>query len=116
MNMLESVQVCFKKYADFEKRASREEYWWFFLFCALAGGIVSVYSEIVGNLTTIEVLVQLILLMPSLAVGVRRLHDTNKNGWNYLWGFTIIGIVALLIWFCEEGDKTKNRFGAKPTR
>ena len=113
--MLESVQVCFKKYADFEKRASREEYWWFFLFCAVAAGIATLYSNVVGNLT-IEILVNLILLLPSLAVQVRRLHDTNKSGMNYLWIFTIIGIIAVIIWSCEEGDKTKNRFGAKPTR
>jgi uncharacterized membrane protein YhaH (DUF805 family) len=113
MNMMESVQVCFKKYADFDNRASREEYWWFFLFCFIAGFVIAAYSAADGN-SSLDLLFQAVVFLPSLAVGVRRLHDTNRSGWNYLWAFTIIGIIAVIIWFCEEGNKTKNRFGAKP--
>ena len=53
----------------------------------------------------------LIIIVPSLAVGARRLHDTGKSGWRQLWAITIIGAIPLIIWFCTEGTKEANKFG-----
>ena len=56
-------------------------------------------------------LASLVIIVPSFAVGARRLHDTGKSGWNQLWAITIIGIIPLIIWFCTEGDKEVNKYG-----
>ena len=78
MLFLDSIKLCFAKYADFEGRAKRPEYWWFALFCvvgALALEMVGSYFSWAFSLAT---------FLPSLAAGARRLHDLNKSGWMQL--------------------------------
>jgi uncharacterized membrane protein YhaH (DUF805 family) len=60
------------------------------------------------------VIFSLFLTIASLALVVRRLHDTNKSGWWYLIIFTIIGVLPLLYWYCKKGDEGENRFGSNP--
>ena len=99
MSFVQSVETCLKKYADFSGRASRSEYWWFFLFNFLMSTVGSIADSILlgtepdstGIITT---LVALGLLLPSLAVGARRLHDINKSGW---WQLLWLGFILLLI-------------------
>lgn len=94
MTFAESISTCFSKYADFNGRASRSEYWWFQLFFTL------IY---VGSLMISEVLVGLVSLgfiIPLLAVGSRRLHDTNHSGWLQLLNIIPIAnfyVIYLLI-------------------
>ena len=74
MDFKQSIEYCFKHYADFTGHAQRPEFWWFLLFCLLvlmALGFVSAMISIVFLLAT---------LVPNLAVGARRLHDTNRTG------------------------------------
>jgi len=83
MTFTESIKTCFNKYATFSGRASRSEYWWFFLFSFVVqtlGGIIfpSTYSD---NLSAIEIILALVLFLPSIAVSIRRLHDVDKSGW-----------------------------------
>ena len=115
MKFFESVSVCFSKYANFDDRASRSEYWWFYLFCILLQWIMYILGFISGGDTEgadiLSGLASLVIIVPSLAVGARRLHDTGKSGWNQLWAITIIGIIPLIIWFCTEGDKEVNKYG-----
>ena len=100
-----SISVCFSKYANFEGRASRSEYWWFYLFTTLLLFGAEFFGEIVSGI------VALVILVPSLAVGARRLHDTGKSGWRQLWMITIIGIIPVIIWWCTEGTKAPNKYG-----
>ena len=86
MEFLESIKTCFSKYADFNGRASRSEYWWFWLFVVLIQTITSLMDP------TLSVICQLLLLLPSLAVGVRRMHDTNHSGW-----FLLIPIYNIIL-------------------
>ncbi len=101
MNPIESIKTCFRKYAVFSGRASRPEYWWFFLFQAVASLIsrnLPVASLTVGDVdleaSVLEMVVALLLLLPGLAVFVRRLHDTGRSAW-----WLLLGVLPLLIWF-----------------
>jgi uncharacterized membrane protein YhaH (DUF805 family) len=60
------------------------------------------------------VIVGLGLVLPSLAVGIRRLHDGNRSGWWWLIAFTIIGVIVLLVWFVQKGTTGENRYGPDP--
>lgn len=104
MTFGESINICFKKYATFEGRASRSEYWWFFLFTLLVSMATGIISEALSGLFSLAV------LLPSLAVGARRLHDTDRSGWFLLlWIIPVIGWIVLVIWAIQEG-KEPNRY------
>lgn len=106
MTFDESISTCFSKYAAFEGRATRSEYWWFFLFTFLASMAFSMVSENASGLFSLAV------LLPSLAVGARRLHDTDRSGWLLLlWLIPIIGWIILIVWMVQEG-KEPNRFSS----
>lgn len=106
MTFAESISTCFKKYATFDGRATRSEYWWFFLFTFLVSGALSIVSEAFSGVFSLGV------LLPSLAVGVRRLHDIDKSGWFLLlWFIPIIGWIILIVWAIQEG-KEPNRFSS----
>ena len=90
MSFLEAVKACFKKYATFRGRARRSEYWWFYLFTALGGLVSTVLDSLFVNNTLFPVfgiILNLAVILPSLAVSVRRLHDTNRSGWYILLPF-----------------------------
>lgn len=104
MTFGESIQTCFSKYAEFSGRASRSEYWWWFLFVFLATMAASVVNDKVSALFSIAV------MLPGLAVGTRRLHDIDKSGWfQLLFLIPIIGWIILIYWAAQEG-KEPNRF------
>ena len=97
MTFQESIQVCFKKYADFTGRASRSEYWWFMLFLVLVSAGTSMISQVVSGLFSLATLV------PSLAAGARRLHDTNRSGWLQLrWIVPLIGWIIVIVFLVQE--------------
>ena len=117
MDLSTSVKVCFKKYATFEGRAQRSEFWYFCLFCLLVG-IVTLYIDIsvLGysieeEYTPLNTIAYLAVFIPSISVTARRLHDIGKSGWWMLLALTGIGIILLIIWYVTEGEKKKNRFG-----
>lgn len=107
-----------KKYAVFSGRASRKEYWMFFLFnliVALVLGVPTGILKVMANvdLTFLPNLYSLAVLCPGIAVGIRRLHDTDRSGWWMLVGLIpIIGGIVLLVFMCLEGSKGDNRFGS----
>ena len=146
MNFQNAIKTCIKKkYANFSGRASKSEYWWFFLFCILAGvasqllDVVVLGQSIWVNYGTINIIVNLILIIPILSAGARRLHDTNKSGWWQLLGLIGLAIsyyqkdmltkglitssyfilsfltlgtyILLIVWLASKGEKKKNRFG-----
>ena len=114
MNFGQSISVCFSKYANFDDRASRSEYWWFYLFCLLlqfGTGILGAIAGGMGGYDALSGIAALVVIIPTLAVGARRLHDTGRSGWWQLLGITIIGIIPLIIWYCSEGTKEANEYG-----
>lgn len=104
MTFGESIRTCFSKYATFDGRATRSEYWWFVLFTFLGSAAAGMIGETVSGLFS------LVVLLPSLAVGARRLHDIDKTAWFLLlWLIPFIGWIVLWVWAAQEG-KTPNRF------
>jgi len=119
MNFQQSVRRCFDKYAEFEGRALRSEYWWWVLLCVMIGIAATILDvAFFGAYHTarqggpINALANLALFLPSLAVAVRRLHDIDRSGWWLLIVFTGIGAFVLLYWYCQKSDEGINRFGA----
>lgn len=106
MTFGESIRTCFTKYATFDGRASRSEFWWFVLFTFLASAAAGLISEALSGL------VSLATLLPSLAVGARRLHDTNRSGWFLLlWLVPLVGWIVLVVWAAQEA-REPNRFSS----
>lgn len=106
MTFGESISTCFSKYAAFDGRASRSEYWWWFLFTCLASMATAMVSETVSGLFSLAV------LLPSLAVGARRLHDTDRSGWFLLlWLIPVIGWL-IVVFFAVQESKEPNRFSS----
>ena len=109
-DILKAVKTCFNKYVDFSGRAARPEFWWFFLFQIS----VLLVARLIGG-DILYGLVALALLLPSLAVGARRLHDIGKSAWFLLLALIpIIGFFVLLYFFIQPTGPA-NEFGGVET-
>ena len=98
MTFQESIRVCFSKYADFNGRAGRPEYWWFALFIIIASLAMSKLSPTLGGVFSLAT------LLPSIAAAARRLHDTNRSGWWQLIAIVpLVGIIVLVVFLAQEG-------------
>ena len=105
---------CWKKFADFSGRARRKEYWMFVLFNMIASFVCGFFDGLLG-LGFLSGLYALVVLLPSLAVTARRLHDTNRSGWWMLIAFLpVIGSIWLLILLVLDSQLGPNRFGPNP--
>lgn len=137
MGVAESVRTCFGKYADFQGRASRSEFWWFFLFTALVSLALSlplyvlmVIVAVAGNSSTgagvaavitiiwsiIVTVVAIGLLIPLLAAGARRLHDYGQSAWFLLLYFVPCGNIALIVLWALGGTPGDNPYGPRPVK
>lgn len=117
MSFGQSVSACFSKYATFSGRASRSEFWWFYLFFTLMSWAASIVGAVTlgigmeAGANALSLVLQLVFLMPWLAVASRRMHDINRSGWWILIMFTGIGVFLLIYWWAKQGDAVENRFG-----
>lgn len=110
-----------KNYAVFRGRARRKEYWYFILFNFIISLALLAVDYGLGffdpetGLSPLEGIYSLAVLLPALAVSVRRLHDTEHSGWWLLIGFIpIVGALVLLVFFVQDGTPGDNRFGPNP--
>jgi uncharacterized membrane protein YhaH (DUF805 family) len=115
MNTFDYYTGAIKKYAVFDGRATRAEFWYFFLFniiVSFALGFVSGFLEVTCGLnkSVISNLYSLFIFLPSLGLGIRRVHDINKNGW-----FSIIPFYNLYL-FAKKGDAGANKYGNAPAK
>ena len=107
--------VIINNYIGFEGRASRSEYWWFFLFCIFVG-IITGMADFVAGWNVITNIVIIALFLPTLSVAVRRLHDIGRSGWWYLIVIIpYLGYIVLLIFNILEGEEHPNQYGEVPT-
>lgn len=110
-----------KKYAVFSGRARRKEYWYYALFNAIISIVLVAVDFMTGlfsfdaNAGLFSGVYGLAVLIPSIAVGLRRLHDTNRSGWWLLIAFIpLIGGIVLLVFMVQDSDQGDNRFGPNP--
>ncbi len=126
-----------RRYADFSGRSRRKEYWMYFLFVIIVSVVLHIVDRALGlgggsssSMSTagpqigagasyhagvLGIIFSLATLVPSIAVGVRRLHDTDRSGWWLLIAFVpFIGAIVLLVFFLLDGTPGPNRFGANP--
>ncbi|MBN2751587.1 MAG: DUF805 domain-containing protein [Rhodospirillaceae bacterium] len=117
MNMITAIQTCFSKFIAFGGRAMRSEFWYWQLFC-FVGSVVAVIFDVAAFPVTGGVfggLFSLVVVVPSWAVGARRLHDIDKSGWwQLLWLIPLIGPIILIVWFIRPGDHGPNDYGPDP--
>jgi uncharacterized membrane protein YhaH (DUF805 family) len=134
MSFTDAVRTCISKFATFDGRATRSEFWWFYLFAALVGfigyvpililtliGASSNDGAISGIFTILTVIfwivwliVVIALYIPLLAVGSRRLHDRGQSGWLQLLYLVPCGNIVLIVFFVMEGTPGDNAYGPKP--
>ena len=110
-----------KKYAVFGGRARRKEYWYFALFSMLISIALTILDGVTGFLsveTGMGLLIgiySLAVLIPSIAVSVRRLHDTNRSGWWLLIALIpLIGVIVLIVFFFSDSQPGVNKYGLNP--
>jgi uncharacterized membrane protein YhaH (DUF805 family) len=113
--------VVLKKYATFSGRAQRAEYWYFLLFSTLIVIALSVIDGMTGSYNEdtgwglLSGLYSLAVLLPSIAVGARRLHDTSRTGWWLLIGLIpVIGTIVLIVFFILDSTPGDNAYGPNP--
>jgi uncharacterized membrane protein YhaH (DUF805 family) len=145
MSFGQSVKHVFSNYVTFQGRASRSEFWWWYLFTAIVSFIVFIpvipwYTDLINTsisadgaavalpalsgLATFGLILStiwsLVILLPTIAVAVRRLHDTNKSGWWLLLWFLSccfgIGAIILIIFWILPSTPGPNRFGEGPAQ
>lgn len=135
MSFTESVRTCLHKYADFNGRASRSEFWWFYLFTILVSLVMTIPIFIftfllvaagdngagVGLFTVLTVLWSIVvvvvsigLVIPLLAAGARRLHDYGQTAWWLLLYFVPCGNIVLIIFWALDGTPADNPYGPRP--
>jgi uncharacterized membrane protein YhaH (DUF805 family) len=105
MTFGESINSCFSKYAEFNGRASKSEFWWWVLFVLL----ITIGGHIIGEIP--GALISLGTFLPYLAVTSRRLHDINRSGWWQLVGFIPLIGWAILIFWCVQDATGQNAYG-----
>jgi uncharacterized membrane protein YhaH (DUF805 family) len=106
-----------RHYADFTGRARRKEYWMFALVSTIISVALAVLDSALSlnSLLSLGVLYSLAVLLPSLAVGVRRLHDTGRSGWWMLISLIpLIGGIVLIVFFATNGQEQPNAYGPDP--
>ena len=111
---------CLKNYFNFSGRATRSEFWYFMLFLFLFGIVIKLIEVIMGmgiyDSGILSLIYDLALLIPTLAVSTRRLHDTNRSGWwNLISLIPIIGLIVLTVSYCQD-SKEDNKYGVNPKK
>jgi uncharacterized membrane protein YhaH (DUF805 family)/FlaG/FlaF family flagellin (archaellin) len=114
MNMMDSVRICLRKYVDFEGRASRSEYWWFYLAYIIALFVAVIADAILFGIemndpTCFTWIMEIAMFLPILAVGIRRIHDHGMSGW-----YCLVPFYNLYLWIAE-GESVPNMYGPVPT-
>ena len=133
----QAVKSVFSKYATFRGRATRSEFWWYYLFLVVVGLILFAIDSLTGltygsstmtiNDTIYDVqgagilssIFWLVTLLPTLAVMARRLHDAGHSGlwiiWGYLLAFVcLIGVVILIVFWCQRSEPGDTKYGPQP--
>lgn len=114
ISFCEAIKMGFESYSFFGGRSSRSEFWWWNLFGFIVGIVFGIISALV-NSDVPTWIAAVALLLPNIAICVRRLHDIGKSGWWYLLNFIlIIGSIILIVWYCKPSQEFENEYGEEP--
>lgn len=109
-------RVVLERYAKFDGRAGRPEFWWYVLANFIISVALNALAQVADVLVVLALVYGLGVLIPGLAVAIRRLHDTGKSGWFLLLGLIpCAGPIILIVFFATEGTRGANQFGAAAT-
>ncbi len=119
MGFTEAVKSALSNYANFSGRSPRPAFWWWQLFNLIAGVITLMIDGLIfgfaSGYSPVNWLYSLAVLLPSLAVSARRLHDIDRSGWWFLLILIpLVGIIILIIWWAKPSQPGANRFGPNP--
>jgi uncharacterized membrane protein YhaH (DUF805 family) len=116
MQLVESWKlVVLERYAKFDGRAGRAEFWWFVLANFLVYIALAILMQISSIFVVVYFVYGLATIVPSIALAIRRLHDTDKSGWMLLLGLIpFVGFILLLVFYIQEGTSGPNQYGAGP--
>lgn len=120
MGFGESIKHVFSNMTNFSGRASRSEFWWFYLFITIIGVIAGFLTQNGDSrnagVNVVMFVIYVILVLASLSVSVRRLHDSNKSGWLVLLNLLCcIGPIILIIFWVQPSTEGDNSYGPRPT-
>jgi len=114
MDIATAVRSVLGQYANFQGRARRSEFWWFYLASVVATIVAAILDAVIGA-PIFQIVVGLGLVIPTLAVGARRLHDIGKSGWWQLIGLVpLVGFIVLIVFYAQDGHPTPNQHGPSP--
>jgi uncharacterized membrane protein YhaH (DUF805 family) len=114
MGFGEAVSVCFKKSFVWEGRASRAEFWWFELAQLLIIIVALIIDQIIGT-GVLYIIAAIVFILPSIAVLIRRLHDTDRTGWWYwIQLLPLIGLIVILVFTLSGSNEGDNKYGPNP--
>ncbi|MDP7001347.1 MAG: DUF805 domain-containing protein [Candidatus Poseidoniaceae archaeon] len=113
MNPLDSIKSCLAHSNTFDGRASRSEFWWFYLFYIICANLIEMMAIMLEQ--PLISLATFALVPAGLSSSARRLHDGGRSGWNLLWCLTIIGAFVVLYWYIVDGEPAVNAYGPPPT-
>ena len=120
MDFKQSIKTCLvDKYVDFNGRASRSEYWYFFLLISILTIVADIIDASIAGVNYIDHMgygpawgvITVLTIIPCITVGVRRLHDINKSGWFMLLLLTGVGVFPIIYWSIQVSDKGANNYG-----
>ena len=114
VGFIQAISFGFSNYVNFQGRATRAEFWWWFLFIVIADVVLGIVDSILGT-GFLGSLFGLAIIIPGLALGARRLHDIGISGWwQLLWFAIIVGWIILLVWAIRQGNRGQNHYGFDP--
>lgn len=115
MSFTDAIKSVFSQYANFSGRARRSEYWYFVLFNFVVTLVLRILSAVVAPLAVLSIIYGLAVLVPGLAVAVRRLHDIGKAGaWVLISLVPLVGTILLIVWCATDSQPGDNQYGPNP--
>lgn len=115
VNFGQAIVLFFINYFEFSGRSSAGAYWYFALWSFLLiilSAVIDLTFDLVDKYRNFSNLFSLVTLLPGISLSVRRLHDINRSGWWLLLSITLIGLIPLIYWACQRGDRVENDYGS----
>ena len=115
VNFWQAIVLFVINYFEFSRRSSPGAYWYFALWSFLLVILFAVMDltfDLVDKYLNFSNLFSLVTLPPGISLSVRRLHDINRSGWWLLLSITLIGLIPLIYWACQRGDRVENDYGS----